>query len=40
MVDAEGDAQVVPIEVGMSQGAWVEVTSGLDGDETVVVAGE
>lgn len=28
----------VPVELGMAAGAWVEVTSGLDGGETVLVS--
>lgn len=39
-VAQQNSTEVVPVEIGLSEGAWVEVISGLMGDERVVVAGE
>jgi len=38
VVEGEGTT-LIDMELGLTSGAWVEVRSGLDGDETVVVAG-
>ena len=40
VVDADRTITTTPVELGVSQGAYVEVTSGLDGSETVVVVEE
>lgn len=37
---AKGSVETVSVELGLSEGAWVEVVSGLRGDERVVVAEE
>lgn len=34
----DGSLETVSVELGLSEGAWAEVVSGLSGDETVVVA--
>ncbi|MDQ3914975.1 MAG: peptidoglycan-binding protein [Actinomycetota bacterium] len=34
----DGSLETVSIELGLSEGAWTEVVSGLSGDETVLVA--
>lgn len=38
VVAATGEIETVPVELGFAEGAWVEVTSGLSGGESVVVA--
>jgi multidrug efflux pump subunit AcrA (membrane-fusion protein) len=38
VVRADGIVETVPVELGLSEGAWVEIVSGLDGDEQVLVA--
>lgn len=38
VVDADGSIRSVPVELGISEGAYVEVVTGLDGSESVVVA--
>lgn len=38
VLEGEGTT-LIDVELGLTSGAWVEVRSGLDGDETVVVAG-
>lgn len=38
VVRPEGSVETVPVELGLSEGAWVEVRSGLVGDERVLVA--
>jgi peptidoglycan hydrolase-like protein with peptidoglycan-binding domain len=35
----DDETTLIDVELGLTSGAWVEVRSGLDGDETVVVAG-
>lgn len=35
---AKGSVETVSVELGLSEGAWVEVISGLSGDERVLVA--
>jgi RND family efflux transporter MFP subunit len=35
-----GTAKSVPIRTGISDGIWIEITSGLTGDEEVVVVGK
>ncbi|MBI5854623.1 MAG: efflux RND transporter periplasmic adaptor subunit [Nitrospirae bacterium] len=39
MVD-QGRAKSVPVQTGISDGRWMEITSGLSGDEDVVVVGK
>ena len=34
----DGSLETVSVELGLSEGAWAEVVSGLSGDETVLVA--
>jgi multidrug efflux pump subunit AcrA (membrane-fusion protein) len=36
----QGRAKVIPIRTGITDGRWVEVTSGLSGGEDVVVVGK
>jgi multidrug efflux pump subunit AcrA (membrane-fusion protein) len=38
VVDPGGSRHTASVELGLSEGAWVEVTSGLSGSESVVVA--
>lgn len=38
VVSADGAVEAVPVKLGISEGAWVEVVSGLSGDEKVLVA--
>lgn len=38
VLGANGAVETVPVELGISEGAWVEVVSGLNGDENVLVA--
>lgn len=38
VIGANDDIETTPVELGLSEGAWVEVTSGLSGGESVVVA--
>src|SRR5207247_6818683 len=33
-------AKSVPVQTGISDGSWMEITSGLSGDEDVVVVGK
>lgn len=40
IVNADGSVNITAVELGLSQGAYVEVRSGLEGSETVVVAEE
>ncbi len=35
-----GHAKSVPVQTGISDGRWIEITSGLAGDEDVVVVGK
>lgn len=37
VVGGDGSTRLVPVELGVSQGAWVQVVEGLEGTETVVV---
>jgi multidrug efflux pump subunit AcrA (membrane-fusion protein) len=39
VIDIEGGGQVteVPVETGLSEGSFIEITSGLEGDEVVIV---
>ncbi len=39
ILDASGQRQLVPIETGLTQGAFVEVLDGLEGGETLVLEG-
>ncbi len=36
----QGRAKTIPIQTGISDGRWIEITSGLSGDEDVVVVGK
>ncbi len=36
----EGKAKLVPVQTGISDGHWIEITSGLHGDEDVVAVGK
>jgi membrane fusion protein, multidrug efflux system len=36
----EGRAKAIPIQTGISDGHWIEITSGLSGEEDVVVVGK
>lgn len=36
----DGHAKSVPVETGISDGRWMEITSGLSGDDDVVVVGK
>lgn len=38
VVDSDGLIETMPVELGVSEGAWVEIVSGLNGDERVLVA--
>lgn len=38
IVDGAGGTRIVVVELGMSEGAWIEVMSGLEEGDTVVVA--
>jgi multidrug efflux pump subunit AcrA (membrane-fusion protein) len=40
VVEVDGSVKTVPVVLGLSEGAWVEVVSGLNGDEQVLVAGQ
>lgn len=40
IVDTQGRAKAIRIHTGISDGRWVEITSGLSGDEDVVVVGK
>jgi hypothetical protein len=40
VVRTDGSVETVPVVLGLSEGAWVEVVSGLNGDELVLVAGQ
>jgi hypothetical protein len=35
-----GHARSVPVQTGISDGQWMEITSGLSGDEEIVVVGK
>jgi len=35
-----GHAKLAPVQTGISDGRWIEITSGLSGDEDVVVVGK
>ena len=37
---AQGKAQSVPVQTGITNGTWIEITNGLDGSEDVVVVGK
>ncbi len=37
---AQGKAKSVPVQTGITNGAWIEITNGLDGSEDVVVVGK
>jgi RND family efflux transporter MFP subunit len=39
-VVADGKARRVPVRTGLDDGVWLEVTSGLSGDEDIVVVGK
>jgi RND family efflux transporter MFP subunit len=36
----QGKAKSIPIQTGINDGSWIEITSGLTGDEAVVVVGK
>jgi len=36
----QGKAKSIPIQTGINDGSWIEITSGLTGDEDVVVVGK
>ena len=36
----QGKATSVPVQTGISDGRWIEITSGLRGDEDIVVVGK
>jgi RND family efflux transporter MFP subunit len=36
----QGKAKAVPVHTGITDGKWIEITSGLKGDEEVVVVGK
>ena len=36
----QGKAKSVPVQTGISNGKWIEITNGLQGDEDVVVVGK
>ena len=36
----QGKAKSVPVQTGITDGTWIEITSGLTGDENVVVVGK
>ncbi len=40
IVDDQGQAKSIRIRTGITDGRWVEITSGLSGDEDVVVVGK
>jgi multidrug efflux pump subunit AcrA (membrane-fusion protein) len=40
VVRSDGTVKTVVVNLGLSEGAWVHITSGLTGDETVLVAEE
>ncbi|MEX5219906.1 MAG: efflux RND transporter periplasmic adaptor subunit [Nitrospira sp.] len=40
IVDDQGQAKSISIRTGITDGRWVEITSGLSGDEDVVVVGK
>ncbi len=37
---AQGKAKSVPVQTGITNGTWIEITNGLDGSEDVVVVGK
>ncbi len=37
---AQGKAKSVPVQTGITNGTWLEITNGLDGSEDVVVVGK
>ena len=39
-VTEEGKAKSVSVQTGISDGRWIEITAGLQGDEEVVVVGK
>jgi len=39
-VIAQGKAKSVPVQTGITNGTWIEITNGLDGSEDVVVVGK
>ena len=36
----QGKAKAVPVQTGITDGQWIEITDGLRGDEDVVVVGK